>query len=63
VETLAEAARKRLFMNLTIDEYATEITSRVSAIKITQTMVFIVIRLFSNLYGAKKVGRGMEVDD
>jgi len=37
------------FMNATIDDFASENTSRVSAIKTTQTMIFIVIRLFSNL--------------
>jgi hypothetical protein len=38
------------FMNATIDDFASENTSRVSAIKTTQTMIFIVIKLFSNLY-------------
>jgi len=38
------------FMNAAIDDYASENTSRVPAIKSTQTMIFIVIRLFSNLY-------------
>jgi len=38
------------FMNAAIDDYASENTSRVPAIKTTQTMIFIVIRLFSNLY-------------
>ena len=38
------------YMNAAIDDYASENTSRVSAIKTTQTMIFIVIRLFSNLY-------------
>ena len=38
------------FMNTVIDEFASENISRVSTIKTTQTMIFIVIRLFSNLY-------------
>jgi hypothetical protein len=38
------------FMNAAIDDYASENTSRVCAIKTTQTLIFIVIRLFSNLY-------------
>lgn len=38
------------FMNESIDEFASEKPSRVPAIKTTQTMIFIVIRLFSNLY-------------
>jgi hypothetical protein len=38
------------FMNAAIDEFASEATSRVPAIKITQTLIFIVIRLFSHLY-------------
>jgi len=37
-------------MNETIDDYASENTSRVPFIKLTQTMIFTVIRLFSNLY-------------
>ncbi len=41
------------FMNAAIDEFASENPSRVSAIKTTQTMIFIVIRLFSNLYNHK----------
>ena len=39
-----------IFMYAAIDDYASENTSRVPAIKTTQTMIFIVIRLFSNLY-------------
>jgi hypothetical protein len=39
-------------MNLAIDDFASESPSRVSATKITQTMIAIVIRLFSNLYSA-----------
>ena len=52
--SLEETAQKRLviFMNLAIDDFASEDTARGSAIMITQTMIFIVIRLFSNLYGA-----------
>jgi hypothetical protein len=38
------------FMNAAIDDFASENTSRVSSIKTTQTMIFIVIRLFGNLY-------------
>jgi hypothetical protein len=45
------------FMNAAIDDFASESPSRVPAIKTTQTMIFIVIRLFSNLYGyGNKVG-------
>lgn len=40
------------FMNAAIDDFASESPSRVPAIKITQTMISIVIRLFSNLYGS-----------
>lgn len=38
------------FMNAAIDDFASESISRVPAIKTTQTMIFIVIRLFGNLY-------------
>ena len=38
------------FMNAAIDDYASENASRIGAIKTTQTLIFIVIRLFSNLY-------------
>jgi hypothetical protein len=38
------------FMNVAIDDFASENPTRVSAIKTTQTMIFIVIRLFNNLY-------------
>jgi len=38
------------FMNAAIDDFASENPTRVSAIKTTQTMIFIVIRLFNNLY-------------
>jgi hypothetical protein len=41
------------FMNEAIDDFASESPSRVPAIKITQTMIFIVIRLLSNLYARK----------
>jgi hypothetical protein len=43
-------------MNGAIDDFAFENPSRVSAIKTTQTMIFVVIRLFNNLYShaAKK---------
>ncbi len=54
--SLEETAQKRLviFMNLTIDDFASKDKSRDSAIMITQTMIFIVIRLFSNLYSTSK---------
>lgn len=38
------------FMNATIDDFASESPSRVPAMKITQTMIFVVIRLFCSLY-------------
>lgn len=38
------------FMNAAIDDFASESPSRVPAIQITRTMIFIVIRLFGNLY-------------
>lgn len=38
------------FMNAAIDDFALEDASRAPATKITQTMISIVIRLFSNLY-------------
>lgn len=38
------------FMNETIDDFAAESPSRVPATKITQTMIFVVIRLFCSLY-------------
>ena len=43
-------------LNESIDEYASENISRVPFIKFTQTMIFAVVRLFSNLYSeaAKK---------
>lgn len=56
--SLEETGQRGLvnFMNAAIDEFASENTSRVPSIKITQTMIFIVIRLFSNLYNhANKV--------
>jgi hypothetical protein len=37
-----------------IDDYASENPSRVPAIKITQTMIAVVIRLFNNLYSHGK---------
>ncbi|MGZ8918863.1 MAG: hypothetical protein ACXW0T_11615 [Methylobacter sp.] len=44
-------------MNAAIDDFASESPSRVPAIKTTQTMIFIVIRLFGNLYShASKAG-------
>ena len=38
------------FMNMAINDFASESPSRVPTIKTTQTMIFIVIRLFGNLY-------------
>jgi hypothetical protein len=38
------------FMNAAIDDFASENPVRVPAIKTTQTMIFVVIRLFNNLY-------------
>ena len=57
--SLEETAQKRLviFMNLAIDDFASQDATRGSAIMITQTMIFIVVRLFSNLYGAAKKKR------
>jgi hypothetical protein len=40
------------FMNVAIDDFASESPSRVPATKITQTMISIVIRLFNNLFGS-----------
>ena len=42
------------FMNAAIDDYASENSSRVPAIKTTQTMIFIAIRLFNHLYHQAK---------
>jgi hypothetical protein len=49
---LDETGQKGLvnFMNAAIDEFASEGPSRVPAIKTTQTMIFVVIRLFNELY-------------
>lgn len=38
------------FMNAAIDSFALESSSRAPATKITQILIFIVVRLFSNLY-------------
>lgn len=38
------------FMNSWIDEFASENPVRVNAIRITQTMIFVVIQLFGSLY-------------
>lgn len=38
------------FMNAAIDDFASENPVRVPAIKATQTMIFVVIRLFNSLY-------------
>lgn len=50
--SLEETAQRGLvrFMNAAIDELASENPSTALAARITQTMIFIVIRLFSNLY-------------
>ena len=40
------------FLNEAIDEHASLNTSRVPAIKITQAMMYAVVRLFCNLYGS-----------
>jgi hypothetical protein len=45
------------FMNAAIDDFASENPSRVPAIKITQAMIFVVIKLFNNLYS--HVGKRM----
>jgi hypothetical protein len=37
-------------MNDSIDEFAAENSTRVDAIKITQVMIYVVIRLLSSLY-------------
>jgi hypothetical protein len=51
-KSLEETAQTGLvnFMNTAIDDFASENASRAPAIKITQTMIAIVIRLLSNLY-------------
>jgi len=38
------------YLNEAIDDFASESPSRVPAIQVTQTMIFIVVRLFSNMY-------------
>ena len=38
------------FMNTCIDDFASENPVRVKAIRVTQTMIFVVIQLFGNLY-------------
>lgn len=38
------------FMNAAIDDFAAESDTRVPAINVTQTMIFVVIRLFCSLY-------------
>jgi hypothetical protein len=47
------------FMNAAIDDFASENVSRVPATKITQTMIAIVIRLFSNLYSAARTDQAV----
>ncbi len=49
---IEDAPQMRLveFMNAAIDDFASENPIRVPAIRTTQTMIFIVVRLFSNLY-------------
>jgi hypothetical protein len=42
------------FMNAAIDDFASENPVRVPAIMTTQTMIFVVIRLFNNLYSHAK---------
>jgi hypothetical protein len=42
------------FMNAAIEGFASEDISRAPAIKITQAMIFVTIRLFSNLYSHAK---------
>jgi hypothetical protein len=42
------------FMNDTIDDFASESPNRVKAIHTTQTMIFVVIRLFGNLYSMER---------
>jgi hypothetical protein len=51
-----ETAQRGLvnFMNAAIEDFASGDTSRAPAIKITQTMLLIVIRLFANLYSHAK---------
>jgi hypothetical protein len=50
--SLDETGQKGLvnFINAAIDEFASEGPNRVPAIKTTQTMIFVVIRLFNDLY-------------
>lgn len=38
------------FMNMAIDDFASESPNRVNATRVTQTMIYVVIRLLSNLY-------------
>jgi len=40
------------FLNEAIDEHASLNTSRIPAIKITQAMMYAVVRLFCNLYNS-----------
>ncbi|MGR9116002.1 MAG: hypothetical protein ACU85E_09565 [Gammaproteobacteria bacterium] len=42
------------FLYEAIDDFASECPSRVPAIKITQAMILVVVRLFSNLYSRAK---------
>ncbi len=53
VQPLDETTQMGLvnFMNMAVDGFASENPSSVPGTKLTQTMIFIVIRLFSNLYG------------
>jgi hypothetical protein len=44
-------------MNGTINDFALENPSRMSAIKTTQMMIFVVIRLFNNLGFPLKAGQ------
>jgi hypothetical protein len=54
--SLEETAQRGLvnFMKAAIEDFASEDTSRAPAIKITQAMIFVTIRLFSNLYSHAK---------
>jgi hypothetical protein len=38
------------FMNAAIDDFASESPARVKATQITQTMIYVVVRLFCSLY-------------
>ncbi len=42
------------YLKAAIDDFASESPGRVPAIQVTQTMIFIVVRLFNNLYSMRK---------